>query len=177
MASFYEIISNRTTSDRSHDPLSHCSVCEKTLHDADTFVIAKAYHRGQCVMEAVQCFSCQLDSQEYASEQSMENIMLYSGRRFNQFMQDRDCRENYHLEDPSCLITGEILTPYESFEIYNFNLPGAGLGDENFLFVGPTAMEQMTELLSEQTRKSWGRFIETLSPDAPEIIVSPMFIG
>ena len=103
--------------------------------------------------------------------------MLYSGRRFNEFIQDPDCRELYHLEEPSCLITGEALEVHESFELYSFNIPGAGLGDENFLFVGSTAMEQMNELLSEQTRKSWGRFIDNFSPETPEIVVSPIFLG
>ena len=177
MASFYDIIHNRTRGERTKEELSECSVCAKKLEPVDMFVIAKAYHKGTCVVEAVQCLDCQLESRDYASEQSIENIMLYSGRRFNEFIQDPEQRELYHLEEPSCLITGEILQPTESFELYSFNIPGAGLCDDNFLFVGPTAMEQMSDLLSEQTRKSWGRFIETLSPDAPEIVVSPMFIG
>ncbi len=154
-----------------------CNSCSKKLDPNDLYVIAKAYHRGQCVLEAVQCFNCQVESRDYASEQSMENIMLYSGRRFNQFVSDVEQRELYHLEEPSCLITGELLEPQDAFELYSFNIPGSGLCEDNFLFVGPTAMEQMSELLSEETRKSWGRFIEDLSPDMPEIIISPLFIG
>jgi len=116
-----------------------------------------------------------MDSKEYASEQSMENIALYGGRRFKQFMQDPTQRDLYYLEDPSCLITGESLVPADAFELHSFNIPGGGV-DENYIFVGPTAMEQMSELLSEETRKSWGRYTESLVPDSPDLVVSPMFL-
>ena len=92
-------------------------------------------------------------------------------------MEDPIQRKLYHLEDPSCLITGEALTRSESFELYHFNLPGGPLEDNNFVFVGPTALEQMTELLSKETRDSWGRYTEQLMPDAPDMSISPMFFG
>lgn len=177
MLNFMNIISQRDSSDRSGKPLRTCSVCEGILSDQDFFTIAKAYASGRLALEAVQCFSCQMTNKDYASEQSLENIMLYSGRRFNQFLQDSVSRKVYHLEDPSCLITGEDLSPGDNFELYTFNVPGAGLAEDNFLFVGPTAMEQMSELLSKETRESWGRFTEKISPDVPDLVVSPMFIG
>ncbi len=177
MASFYEIINNRTRCEKTQQTFQNCSVCNRELRTEDLYVIAKAFSRGACIMEAVQCLSCQMESRAYASQQSMENITLYSGRRFNDFLQDSIQRKTYHLGDPSCLITGEMLSPADSFELYCFNIPDANLDDDNFLFVGPTAMEQMSELLSEETRKSWGRFTETLAPESPENIVSPIFIG
>ena len=176
MSSFFEIIEGRTQSDRDRKPLNKCNICDQEMGPYDMYVVAKAYQDGRCVLEAVQCMSCQMDSRDYASEQSMENIMLYSGRRFNEFINDPHRREFYHLEDPSCLITGETLTPKDTFELYHFNLPGSNMDDQNYLFVGPTAMEQMSELLSEETRKSWGRFLEELAPDAPDIVISPIFM-
>ena len=177
MASFDEIIQNRLVSDRTREPLRLCSVCEMLMGDDDCYTIAKAYHKGKIVMEAVQCFHCQMASKDYASEQSLENIMLYSGRRFNDFMQDSIKRKIYHLEDPSCLVTGEFLKPADTFELYCFKVPGAELADDDFVLVGPTAIEQMSELLSKETKESWGRFTDSLAPDTPEIVVSPMFIG
>jgi hypothetical protein len=175
MASFFEIINDRTRNDHTKEELVHCSVCGSKLEAMDMYVIAKAYHDGKCILEAVQCVDCQLEARDYVSEQSLENITLYSGRRFNEFVQDPMQRRLYHLEDPSCLITGETLMPNDSFEIYSFNIPGAQLDDHNFLFVGPTAIEQMSELLSEETRRSWERYTDTLVPDSPEIVISPMF--
>ena len=177
MTTFQDIINNRYKSDRTDLELESCCICDRPLSLQDLYFIAKAYHGGRCIMEAVQCFQCQMESRNYASEQSMENITLYSGRRFNEFLQDGIQRKLYHLEEPSCLITGEHLALKDSFELYCFNIPGSGLDEDNFLFVGPTAMEQMTELLSEETRKSWGRYSESFSPDAPEIVVSPIFMG
>ena len=177
MVNFNEIIRNRAFSDRTKALFTVCSVCEQPLSQNELYVIAKAYQNGRCIMEAVQCLPCQMESRGYASEQSMENVMLYSGRRFNEFLQDGYKRETYHLQEPCCLITGEELSPMDSFELYCFNIPDSGLSEDNFLFVGPTAMEQMNELLSEETRKSWGRFIENLAPESPDIVVSPIFIG
>jgi hypothetical protein len=177
MGRFDDIISNRQCSEAEKHPLNQCSVCNNHLSEKDYFVVSKAFHQGKAILEAVQCLPCQMDSRSHTSEQSMENIMLYSGRRFNAFIQDPIQRKVYHLQDPSCLITGEGLQPTDSFELYSFHIPGANLGDENFLFIGPTAMDQMGELLSEETRKSWGKFIETLMPQSPDRIPSPMFFG
>ncbi|CAM2066795.1 hypothetical protein SCOR_15555 [Sulfidibacter corallicola] len=176
LINFERIISNRAASDRTGEPFTRCSTCEGHLGPSDLFIIAKAYHKGKCAIETVQCVTCQMESRGYASEQSTENIMLYSGRRFNQFMNDPIQRKMYHIEDPSCLISGEELALSDTFEMYCFNVPGSNLDDTNFLFVGPTAIEQMSELLSEETRRSWGRRVEEMSPDAPEIIISPVFM-
>ncbi|CAM2008029.1 hypothetical protein [Acanthopleuribacter pedis] len=172
---FDDIINNRVNSDKTGEPFTACSMCDTKLTQSDLFVIAKAYHGARCVIETVQCLACQMESRGYASEQSTENIMLYSGRRFNDFIKDPIQRKLYHIEDPNCLISGEHLKMADTFELYSFNLPGADLDDSNFLFVGPTAIEQMGELLSEETRKSWGRRVEEMAPDSPEIIISPVF--
>ncbi len=176
MPSFYEIIQNRTLYDRTGQPIDSCNTCAVKLEEKVVYIIAKAYMRGKAIMETAQCINCQMDAHGYASEQSLENIMLYSGRRFSDYIRKPESRESYHLEEPSCLITGEILEPNDSFEIYHFNLPDAGLNDQDYLFVGPTAMEQMTELLSRETRKSWGRYLEEITPDSPEKVISPIFM-
>jgi len=172
-----EIIGKRTIDSKTKEPFQKCSVCNAPISPHDYFVIAKAFQQGRILIEAVQCLSCQAEAQGYASEQSMENIMLYSGRRFSEFIEDPIQRKLYHLEDPNCLITGEAIDVRASFELYHFNIPGVGLGDDNFVLVGPTAIEQMSELLSEETRKSWGRFTDQLVPESPETIISPMFFG
>lgn len=177
MSSFDHIIASRDLSDRNGQPLRTCSICNSELEDTDYFTIAKAFHQGKAVLEALQCFSCQMSSKDYASEQSVENVMLYSGRRFNEFLHDSIQRRLYHLEDPSCLITGEELKFNSTFELYTFNIPGAGLDENNYVMVGPTAVEQMSDLLSKETRESWGRFTDRLSPNMPDLIVSPMFMG
>jgi len=177
MGSFSEIIQKRTISEATGLDFVRCSVCDQALRPDEFYVVAKAFDHGRIALEAAQCISCQMDSKQYASEQSMENIMLYSGRRFQEFMHDTLKREVYHLEDPSCLITGELLSPNDSFELYSFNVPGVHMEEKNYLFIGPTAMEQMSELLSQETRKSWGRFTESLAPQTPDIVVSPMFLS
>lgn len=176
MVSFYQIIEKRRLSSRDGEPLVHCSTCAQGLGPDDYFLIAKAFHRGECAMEAVQCMQCQTEAANYVSEQSAENIMLYCGRRFNAFLMNSQERDIYHLQDPSCLITGEDLEPGGDFEMYCFNVPDIDFRDNDFLFVGPTAIEQMSELLSEETRRSWGRYLEELSPSTPDIVVSPMFM-
>lgn len=170
-----DIIYNRLKSDQSGETLRHCSLCNRELEAADQFVIAKAYANGKSVLETVQCIGCRMEPQEYASEQSMENMMLYSGRRFQEFLSDSLTRKMYFLEDPSCLITSEPIANRDSFELYTFNLPGSGLEeDNNYILLGPTAMEQMSELLSEETRREWGKYLETVAPDMPDIKISPV---
>lgn len=176
MLRFDQIIANRLMSEEEKSPLDQCSGCGDQMTPGDVYVIAKAFDKGKLALEAVQCAACQMESRDYTSEQSMENIMLYSGRRFNEFIQDPIQRKVYHLQEPQCLFTGEELQSNDSFEIYSFQIPGEPLGEENFLFIGPSALEHMNELLSEETRKSWGRFIETLTPQSPDRILSPLFL-
>ena len=173
---FDQIIANRFKSDLTGLPLTTCSVCGKEVLPAEPYIIAKAYEYGRCGLESLHCLTCQQESRWHASEQSKENIMLYSGRRFNNFMEDPQARDIYFLQEPSCLLTGEIISPRDAFELYSFHLPGLPIQNENYLLVGPTAMEQMAELLSEETRKSWGRYIEGLSPAPPEIKLSPLLV-
>lgn len=176
MPSFDQIIANRLLTEKEKEPLEQCSGCDQQMTEHDFYVVAKAFDKGKPILEAVQCAECQMNSKNYTSEQSMENIMLYSGRRFNEFIQDPIQRKVYHLQDPQCLFTGEELEANDTFEIYSFHIPGDMLGDENFVFIGPAAMDQMSELLSEETRKSWGRFLETLTPQSPDRILSPLFM-
>jgi len=175
MAIFDRIIANRYFSEKGKRPLEVCSVCDTKLTTDDDYLVAKAFHRGEAIFETVQCMPCQMDSRAYTSEQSIENLMLYSGRRFNEFIEDPIKRKVYHLQEPTCLITGEELDANASFELYSFHFPDANLGDESFLFIGPTAIDQMSELLSEETRKSWERFLESISPQTPDRILSPLF--
>ena len=174
--SFEEIITKRGLSEKTGTPFTHCSLCEQELATYDSFLTAKAYSSGACVLDAAQCFRCQ-SSSGYVSEQSMENLSLYAGRRFKTFLADRLERKMYHLQDPSCLVTGEELKLGDHFELYTLHVPGIDDSENNFFFVGPTAMEQMSELLSEETRKSWGDFMDKITPQTPDVIISPLFIG
>lgn len=176
MSFFEKVIFHRYANDESGTVLNACSSCGRKLFDYDSFLIAKAYQQGRCAMMSVQCVKCQENSQQYASEQSYENLKLYSGRRFREFVEDPIKRKVYHLEEPSCLITGEVLKVEDPFELYCFHLPFSDFDDHDYLLIGPTAVEQLNELISEETRRQWGKYLETLSPKNPDMVLSPFFI-
>ena len=155
-------------------PFGTCDFCGKKLEFESAYVIAKAFEKGRLGMEAVQCFSCQENASGYVSNQSAENLQLYAGRRFAKFM-ERDAQEG----DSSalvrkCLFTGEDLSMNDSFELYTLHLPMTH--DNPCFLVGPTAVEQMGELLSEETRKFWDNYIQQIEPISPEWVISPLFL-
>jgi len=174
---FSELSENRLSHHANGTPFDRCDFCSKPLEPGDFFVIAKAFEHGKLVMEAAQCLACQKDSSGYVSEQSAENLQLYAGRRFQAFLERN--LESDPLEDlpfvPECLFTGEALTTSDQFECYTLHAPW-DTSNPCFL-VGPTAIEQMSELLSEETRKFWDSYIEQIEPVSPDWVISPMFLG
>jgi len=174
MLFFDQIIKKRRLSESSGKVLHVCQSCSREMAPHEVYLIAKAFAGKKCVMETVQCLECQTDVQQGLSDQSKENLQLYGGRRLRKFFEDPLARQFYLLEEPSCVITTEHLNDSDTFELYTVN---PTISDEDFFFVGPTAIEQMSELLSEQTRKNWERFLETLQPKSPEIVLSPLWVG
>lgn len=175
MLFFDEIIKNRRVSSFSGKPLMVCQTCAREMTPGEVFLIAKAFSSKKCVMETVQCLECQTDVQQGLSERSKENLRLYGGRRLREFFEDPLARQFYYLEEPSCVITTERIADTDTFELYTVN-PSFSEA-EDYFFVGPTAVEQMADLLSEQTRKNWERFLESIQPKNPEIVLSPFWVG
>ncbi|MCB1042889.1 MAG: hypothetical protein KDC35_08115 [Acidobacteria bacterium] len=171
---FEELIHQRMQN-RDGTPLASCGSCNRSLASHDLFVVAKAFDKGRCVLETAQCHVCLHSLQSYLSDQSRENLMLYRGKRFNAYMTDEAARQSYYQQDPTCIITGELITSQETFELYAVHT-GEFQSDENYFFVGSIAIEQMSELLSEETRNHWQRFLNQLDPTGPEVIV-PSFFG
>ncbi len=170
-----EFIHRRQNYERSLEPINRCGTCSNDLSAEDIFIVAKAYDKGRCILETAQCLSCQMQLRHFVSEQSMENLQLYKGRRFEAFTTDPFARRAYFLEDPTCIITGEEIEKNGTFEIYTLNGGSFGDPDENYFFVGGTAIEQMTGLLSEETRRHWEGFLSDLQPSSPEVIVPTLF--
>ena len=74
MSFFDDIIFTRTINLREQKDIDSCAMCGRPLGPDTFYVIAKAFQDGKPLMESAQCFQCQAESQNYASEQSMENI-------------------------------------------------------------------------------------------------------
>lgn len=170
-----KLIQNRRLHQREETLINHCSSCTKELTDQDVYIISKAYDKGRCVLEVAHCLVCQSQLRFYLSEQSMTNIQLYRGRRFEAFMTDPLARRAYYLQDPSCAITGEEIDANASFELHTLNGGPFNQDEEDYFFVGETALEQMTELLSEETKRNYQNFLDQLDPTSPEVIVPSLF--
>ncbi|PIE91349.1 MAG: hypothetical protein CR997_01365 [Acidobacteria bacterium] len=169
-----EIVHSRTLDSKTGEPFSACHFCGKSLNHGDFYVIAKAFDKGRLVMEAVQCLACQQNASGYISAQSAENIQLFAGKRFVKYMEQDDFSGTYEPVEVKCLFTDEELSVYDSVELYSMHMPWSG--DQPYFFVGPTAIEMMSDLLSEETRKFWERYMEQLDPVSPEHVLSPMFL-
>jgi len=169
--SFRDIFEGRNLSAKTGEPLTICQFCSKPLAESDFYVIAKAYNKGRLSVEAVQCLECQEKASGYISQQSTENIQLYAGRRFKKYMEQPT---DVDPVEPTCLFTGEELFIHDDFELYSVHLPWDA--QQMYFLIGPTAVEQMSDLLSEETRKFWEKYMELLDPVSPEHVLSPMFL-
>lgn len=173
--SFFEIFEGRDRRQKDGSFFDTCDFCGRPLGPDDIFVIAKAFDKGALAMEAVQCLACQEKTEGYISEQSAENLQLYAGRRFRAFMENNVSDSGKLPYPEQCLFTGEELESRDSFELYSMHMPYQS--ESIFFLVGPTAVEQMSELLSEETRRFWESYMDQIQPVTPDRILSPLFFG
>lgn len=171
---FDDIIAKRLICERDERPFDCCDTCERPLKDVAMAMVAKGYDRGHLLYETAQCLECQQQYADQISEQSSENMRCYAQSRMLAFLENPQQRQFYQLQEPCCLLTGERLKLQEGFELYT--ILGAPSGDEPFFFVGPTAMEQLFDLMSKETKEIWGQFMDSLDPALGEHRPSPLLL-
>lgn len=161
--SFFELVQHRHRALESMERITYCYACREPLDMKALNVITRVFEHGKCHLEAAWCETCQASLQGAVSEQSRANMELYGRGRLSAWMLDMEARQAYYDGPPRCLLTGEPLTWDGVFEFYTLVSHQVD-SEQNYFFVGAVAQEQLQELLSEETRRSWEQTMEVIDP-------------
>ena len=152
---------------RSHEtgkPFVHCISCGLGLDDPDLpYLVAKSFHREECVFEYAICEHCRAHLSEEFSQESRERLAQF-------FDQHIDLQRRSRL-----LAFGPVAQPWIARcaacdtprdEMEHYSLGAVLLGAEMLFDPYPLCLcgqceQKIQETISKQTRDIWDDFVET----------------
>ena len=137
-------------------PFKICTRCGESLADfEDGFRVSKHFKAGETIIEYALCFPCLHQMIEESSEESKERLMEFQMSRFRNVSGFDECN--------LCEKTQETARDHE------FGLVGICQGSDmlDSGMVCVDCIEEMSELVSEETRGGWDRFKEENFPGIP----------
>lgn len=169
---FYESISNM--------PFTKCQVCEKDIVQTDSeYMIEKVFRKNpvsgkmEAMFEYAICFSCALAMTNSYSAKSKENLQRYFSEQlqgsFEQISHKRITNElDVYEQLSTCAITGKHVSELEEYQIIG-RFKGSYLKTEELPFMlGSGSMDEVTDLLSNETIDNMDDFTGKYLTGPPE---------
>ena len=159
-------------------PFTHCLDCNKELIEADeSYVIERVFRGTEPIVEYAMCFDCREKLCSELSRESLQRIEAHFEERV--VLEDRvDLMMRESAEDVGQWIDACLVTKQKRADCQEYQIMAACKG--NRLALGPTpfmisgaAAEEVSKLLSKQTRERLGDFTETHFGMPPEFCDSP----
>ncbi|MCP5541992.1 MAG: hypothetical protein H7A52_17755 [Akkermansiaceae bacterium] len=137
-------------------PFRSCTRCGEALEFFEEgYRVSKIHRESEVLFEYALCLPCLKNLYEESSEESRERLMRFQMERYREVSGFEEC------------VFCDTWRPGEGRAEYG--LIGICLGldllESNLVCGG--CMEAMSALVSEQTRKSWDRFVEENFPGVP----------
>lgn len=141
-------------------PFRCCTRCGEGLHDfQDGYKVSKVVKNGEVIFEYALCYHCMERMMEESSEESQKRLMEFQNERLREVEGTEECalcdRTRLDLDPPEFALVGGCL--------------GLKLIESHLICIH--CMEEMSELVSEQTRNQWNRFVEENFPGVPSDFV------
>ena len=137
-------------------PFKSCTRCGEGLVDfKEGYRVSKVIRGEEVIFEYALCVPCLRRMFDEASEESKQRLFEFQMSRFREVSGFDEC----------ALCDHERAT----MEVKEYGLVGICIGEglaESNLICGD-CMEAMSECVSEQTRRSWDRFVEENFPGVP----------
>ncbi|MEZ6127242.1 MAG: hypothetical protein R3C59_01005 [Planctomycetaceae bacterium] len=168
----------------SGEPFLKCIDCEVPLAEANTYIIQKRFVATEAVFEMAMCERCRDKMIQQYSEETRRNITNYLRAQFEKLMEETgvnedgtmsfDVREIDDPEEGSAMLHESIdfciLCGTRRSECHRYSLTGVCRDDEIVVQITPMGRTPlmvcekcelgMNELVSQQTRDAWDRFIQ-----------------
>lgn len=150
-------------------PFEACLMCGETLNEESLYSVTKVFRNYpaldscQLLFEHAICLVCAEKAKASLSKESLQAVQEYQLTHLSE-------RENRTPNNPlaHCLFSEKALDEEDEFAYYGF-FKGFQLMEGAFPFaVGQTAMDEMQELLSPETKDFLDDFIDTYFSGPPE---------
>ncbi|MEL6538203.1 MAG: hypothetical protein AAFQ98_22480 [Bacteroidota bacterium] len=158
-------------------PFKECQVCNRDLIGYDKpYIIEKAIRRypkfgtEDVVFEYAICMDCAEEQRQQMSTESMFRMEAYWTERFNpaEHLQHSDSVPLEYLMD-RCALTGERRSQMEEYQIAALCQGSSLVPGQPPYIVGGVAMEEIMDLMSNETMDQWNRFRDDFLGPSPEI--------
>lgn len=137
-------------------PFLTCTRCGESLKDfPEGYKVSKNFKQGEVLIEYALCMPCMESMMDEASEESKRVLQEFQEERFRHVSGFDECAL---CEKTQATARGE-----------EFGLTGICQGDEmiDSAMVCIECMEEMAEIISDETRGKWNRFREENFPGVP----------
>lgn len=159
--------------DHEGKPFENCIDCNKTFHTDESYVVEKVvrlYPELNKEIVIVEYAMCQHCVQQKTQELSKESLQAMQS-----FLKENTRYPSYTNQGFQCLVTGTPITECVEYQIGGMVL--GGLPDKRTLFmISGKVMEQMNELISNETRGFMDDFTNTHFGLPPELKNKPVMI-
>jgi hypothetical protein len=137
-------------------PFQHCTACGESLADfPGGFQISKAYKNGECVMEYALCDHCRAKMIDEFSDESKNRLAKF---------QDDHVHLDYGLAHCAVCGRSRIEGPMSDFVITGIC---ADTSLHHSLLMCGDCGDGVQELISQKTRDTWRRFVDSHFPGPP----------
>lgn len=159
-------------------PFEKCINCDKSLLEGTTYLIERAFKGTEPIIELAMCLECHDRLAEELSQQSRERMAAFMKERVDQKARNKQLSKSAHVDQvelwlSECLLTGMPMEDCQERQIYGLCLGDQMILDQLPFMISGAGIEEMTGLLSEQT-KGWMRdFMDKNFGMPPEFCDSP----
>ena len=153
-----------------------CTFCAKSLSETEPYMIEKNFKVNpfnkikSTAFEYAICLPCSIKKMNAMSKESTENIKRYMQENvFDELMNEQFLKSTFEEKTKHCAVTGKLRV-----ELTEYSLVGQFIGNQMILKEFPIVVsseigEEMQNLLSEQTKKEFDDFMDTITGIPPEL--------
>lgn len=166
-------------------PFTECIQCGGNLLDSGRqYVIEKVFRGTEPIIELAMCLNCRDDSGECMSEESAEALQAFfesrasfSDRVHQLLLRGQPDSDQESIDDwvDRCFFSGQPRSEMREFQVVALCSGGEIIRDFFPIMISGKIMEEIAEVLSEQTKGWMDDFIETNFGMPPEFCEPPEF--
>lgn len=161
-------------------PFEHCISCDRALQAPNTqYLVEKAFRNypefetTDVIFEYAMCLNCADQMRKELSLSSLSRIQEFFENRVNFHLRRDQLMQSDSLNAPAwlknCLITGEAQPSLEEYQIYGHFVDNRCVYSFLPYMISGSAVDEITNLLSEKTLGEIDRFIDENFGLPPEL--------
>ena len=151
------------------EPFTHCIDCNRyLLDDGQNYFIEKAirqynkegYKAKDVIFEYAMCMDC--------AEKIKAKMSRASRTAMENYMMQNHSMDALNTTDLQCTVKGESIDKYPEYQVFSM-CQGSTMLTQQPMAIGSDALEELSELISEETKDEWDRLMGDFFGTPPEL--------